>query len=282
MILLFFSFICALIWWLADTNFKGSDVKGTLIPGFKVALLIFAFVLTLVDVYMFVEMNRLVQTSASSINGSCITYTGALMAYPSTITAGAGTVSSGNKDSLAFQNDGNILDMIEDPGNPGINLTVLFTGVTNFSNLHFVGMTDEPTANFHVDLQKPDGSWATIYAFSNSSGMTSNMMTVNGTTYTNGSVVTARILSQQIGNVSSRFKLDWFVLSGTSSYTAYCPTDNDTMNIFIFHNMENSIMLLLLNLLPYLGMLIFALIAIQTVSLLYTYATNRGKGGSSQ
>jgi hypothetical protein len=267
MILLFIAFLCALVYWLADSSFKDDVSKKALIPGFKVTMLIFAFTLVLVDVYMFVETNRLVMASANSINGSCVSYIGSQMMYPTSMAAVNGTLMAGNLASLFQRNDGNVASFNEVVGTPGANISINFTSASNFTTLHFTGRTDEPGATFHVDFITPAGATTTVLAFSDSTGYIDTTAVFNGSGYVNGSNVTAYVASTGAGNVSSRLYLDWFVLSGSQTYTAYCDDSEDTQTIFIYHRMENDIMLLLLNMLPFLGMMIMAIILIQVLML---------------
>ena len=279
LILLLFAFICLIVWWLSEKSFTDDTSKTVLIPGFKMAMLIFAFTLVLVDVYMFVETNRLVMASANSINGSCVSYIGSQMMYPTSMAAVNGTLMSGTVASLFQRNDGNVASFNEDVGTPGANISINFTTASNFTTLHFTGRTDEPGATFHVDFITPAGAPATMLAFSDSAGYIDTTVAFNGSAYVNGSNVTAYVASTGAGNVSSRLYLDWFVLSGTQTYTAYCDNSDDTQTIFIYHRMENDIMLLILNMLPYLGMLIMAIIVIQVIMLVANTAI--GKKGET-
>lgn len=278
MILLLFAFLCGLVLYYVDRYMADDVSKKALIPGFKAAILLCGFILVLVDVTMFIEMNRLIVSTAGSVNGSCVSYDGNAIFYPATAVALNGTLLSGNAASLGFRNDGNIITVIEGTGNPGARLESNFTNVTDFDTLFFSGYTDELGAAYTVDLLKTDGSWATVYAFSNSSSYYTNTVSLNGSAYLNGSTVTVRVISTKPGNVSYRLYMDWLTLSGTETYTAYCPTDADTQLIFIYHRMENSMVLLILNQIPLIGMFIFGLVVLQVILMAYGMVTGK-KGG---
>lgn len=281
MILLFFAFLCGLIWRYADTSFTGPIAKSSLIPGFKAAMLVFAFILVLVDVTIFIETNRLIVTSAGSINGSCVSYTGSSSYMPTSLAVEYGSVLSGTVSSLDYHNDGDVLLALEVGGAPGYAAYANYTGVTAFDTLYFSGMTDDPSSTFWVQIQDPAGAWHTIYAFAGSTSYYTNIITVNGSLYINGSTVSVRILDDSPGNVTSRVYTDWLMISGDHTYTAYCPDSADTELVFIYHQMESSMILMLLNMLPFIAMFVFFIIMLQVLLLIYEYATGRNKKGGN-
>ena len=281
MILLFFAFLCALVWKYADSSFTGPIAKNSLIPGFKAAMLVFAFILVLVDVTMFIETNRLIVTTAGSVNGSCVAYTGSASHQASAMSVIAGTVTSGSITSLAAKGDGDILVALEEGGSPGYDNEVNFTGVSSFDTVYFSGMTDDPSATFLLQLADSSGIWHTIYAFSGSGGYLTNIISVNGSAYINGTTASIRILDDSAGNVSNHVNLDWLMISGNQTYTAYCPNSPDTEMVFIYHKMEGDMTLMLLTMLPYIGIFIFFIIMLQVLILIYEYATGKSRKGDN-
>lgn len=272
MILLFFAFIIALVWYYINQTFRDEISKEAIIPGLKAILLIFIAVLVLVDAHMFFETDRLI--AASTINGSCVSYVGSDIVFPNATSTLIGTYLSGNAASLDFEDDGQVYTIIEVAASPGAQLEVNYTDVTSFTSFYFKGQAEGAyEVNF---LDATSGDWDTLYAFSNTSGgMVENHVYLNGTPYINGSNVSIRINQTDAGNVSHRLVMDWLVLDQTTTYTAYCSDTEDTMYIFIYHEMETEIMMLLLSMLPYMAMAAGAFISIQILLLMKWYVDGR-------
>ena len=274
MILLFFAMLCGLLWWyLSSIKDKSSDA---VIPGLKILLLLFVSILILIDAFMFFETDRLVIAGSASTNGSCISYTGSSIFYPLAIATEDGTYLAGTVTSLDFKDDGNIYSVIEAAAIPPATVYINYTDVTDFDTVYFKGMDNNASMDYSLALLRAsDGVWVTIYAFSGSTSMLENSISLNGSLYLNVTNVSARITSATSGATANRLTLDWLVLDKSTSYTAYCPDGTDTEYIFIYHNMETSMMVVLLSVLPILSIGIFAFISIQVLMLIHYYATRK-------
>lgn len=270
--MLFFAFIIGIVWYYINDTFKDNVSKEAVIPGLKAILLIFAATLVLVDAFMFFETDRLVQ-AASGANGSCISYTGADLSSPSSAATTIGTYLSGTISAFSYQNDGDLYTVIQTAGTPGSEVTLNYTDIGTFIGLYFQGQAE---GSYNLDLQVAStGAWNTIYAFSNTTGMISNHFALNGTQYINGTNVTARIRQTDAGNVSHRLVMDWLVIDKETTYTAYCSDTLDTQYIFIYHNMETEMMMLLLSMLPYAALMAGTLVTIQVVLLLKWFSDGK-------
>jgi hypothetical protein len=269
--------MCGLLWWYI--NGLKDTANDAVIPGLKILILMFAAILILIDAFMFFETDRLVIAASASVNGSCISYTGSSIIYPSSIATTDGVYLAGDVSSLNFEDDGDIYSVIEAPAIPPATLYVNYTNATDFQKLHFKGMDDNVSMDYSVAfLRTIDGVWVTIYSFSGSGAMIENHITMNGSTYLNDTNVSVRVTSATSGSLTNRLMLDWLVLDSSTSYTAYCPDGTDTEYIFIYHNMETSMMVVLLSILPYLAIGIFGFVALQTIMLIHHYATkNKGE-----
>jgi len=266
--------LCGLLWWyLSSIKDKSSDA---VIPGLKILLLLFVSILILIDAFMFFETDRLVIAGSASTNGSCISYTGSSIFYPLAIATEDGTYLAGTVTSLDFKDDGNIYSVIEAAAIPPATVYINYTDVTDFDTVYFKGMDNNASMDYSLALLRAsDGVWVTIYAFSGSTSMLENSISLNGSLYLNVTNVSARITSATSGATANRLTLDWLVLDKSTSYTAYCPDGTDTEYIFIYHNMETSMMVVLLSVLPILSIGIFAFISIQVLMLIHYYATRK-------
>lgn len=272
MILLFFAVLCIVAWWyVSNLKDKGSEA---VIPGLKILLVVMAAILILVDAFMFFETDRLVM--AASTNSSCVSYIGSSIIYPETMSLVNGSAISGTIDSLDYKDDGSVYTVIEDSGTPPALLYINYTGVTAFTTFHFNGYDDRNGSLYTISLQRAsDGAWVDIYAFNGATGMIANNIDLNGTPYINNTNVTLRLTSSDTGNVSNRLYLDWMVVDGATTYTAYCADGIDTQYIFIYHQMETDMMVVLLSILPYLGLGVFAFLAIQVVMLIFHFGQKK-------
>jgi len=276
MILLFFALMCGLLWWYLSSI--KDESSNAVIPGLKILLLMFASILILIDAFMFFETDRLVIAASASINGSCISYTGSNILYPSSIATTDGTYLAGTVTSLDFKDDGDIYSVIEAAGIPPATIYINYTDVPDFQTVHFQGMDNNASMDYSLALLRAsDGVWVTIYAFSGSPAMIENSIDLNGSIYLNVTNVSARFTSATSGATANRLMLDWLVLDQSTTYTAYCPDGTDTEYIFIYHDMETSMMVVLLSILPYMAIGIFGFLALQILMLIHHYATRKPK-----
>jgi hypothetical protein len=276
LILLLFAFICGIIWWLTETTFKDEVSKNILIPGFKIALILFAFILVLVDVYMFVETNRFVTAGGNNVS-NCLSYNGTMSYYPAIQSVVGGTLLSGTVNSL-FYVDNDIDNILEN--NAGqTELYANYTGVTAFNKFDFAGTITGNATPFYIEAYQNITGWDTLYTFSYPGNFNTGI-SLNGSKYTDANgTVQLRIISATAGSISDHLQVDWLILEGSQTYTAYCNSGDDTRNVFIFHQMESGIMLLLLTLLPYGAILLMAIIVIQVILLLANALQGKKPGG---
>jgi len=278
MILLIFAFFALLVWYYLEHSFQDDISKAAVIPGLKALLLTFAFIILLTDCFIFVETNRLIAAQASGANSTCLSYTGSSISYPAAMSVVDGSAISGNLDSLKFL-DGNYEHIIEVGADPGASLYVNYTSVPSFSRLHFAGRTTGSATGYHVDMYDTLIGWHTVYAFANSTGMLVNDATMNGSKYISNGTVQARVFATGTGNPSDYLDVDWLVLDGNMSYTAYCTDGMDTQYIFIYHKMEGDIMVLLLGYLPYGALLIGTMIFIQLLMVMVPFINGKKNEG---
>ena len=168
-------------------------------------MLMAIFIFVMVDVFMFIETNRLVQASMNSINGSCVTYDGSQSYYPSLQSVYGATLLSGTTASLAYVHDGNIDDIME--GNVGTTyLFVNYTGVATFDKLDFAGQVTGNTTPFTIDLYDNTTGWVSIYSFSYP-GDFQIPITINGSRFIDNGTVEARVASATTGQVTDHLQV---------------------------------------------------------------------------
>lgn len=276
MILTFFAILCVLLW-LHISSIK--DDAG-IIPGIKMLLLLFAATLVLVDAYMFVEVSRAVDLACCggncSGNTTCVPFLGTatVVSQEPQFYVANGSVVSGDAASTWKENDGDEIRIMEDNSIPAAEVYANFTttGFTHF-NIHING--ENPNTVYVVEFQRPaDGVWVPEYGFTGDNDVS---IYLNGTTYVNVTYVATRITTTDTGSSTYFLVIDWFVLEEERTYCSYQNNGEDTKNIYIYHQMETSLLAVILSILPYIGMLIFTFLAIQTLMLMTHFNDKKGK-----
>lgn len=248
--------------------------KTELSPVAKYGMFAFAAVFILVDVFMFIETDRLInaheccqecnETGEAYCEQCCIAYNSQQTEYLSNVTIINGSWTDGYRESFDYIDD----DIYIVAGDPDyVEIHYNFTGVDSYSLINARMGTSEASA-MQMDIW--DGSnWTVIWSFSDN-------WTQNSFAPLSPYIIDNEVRLRVFGTlgVNEEYHAELLTLTYSNPVYMYCENTADTASIIAWHYTEYSIMPLFINLLPFLAIFAATMICIQYVYIWYKRASN--------
>lgn len=252
MLYLYLALLFGMIWWVADKELKEKFNKPL-----KYISLVFILIIAMVDVFMFIETERLVYANSNS-NGTGIDYIYQTLNCPTSMNLVSGINISGNINS--FCNNGNPY-IVQFNGNV-TDLNLVNNYNINMSNNIIIDYKSNDTSN-DTYLQYYNGAiWITLY----------NLIYVTNYTIvqipTNVSFNSVRLYDVSAGSQGTLY-ISELELQSNKITNIYGKTSLDTATIVGYHYSEYYVMDLISSMLPEIAMAIIFLAVVQYLLLLY-------------
>lgn len=282
MVYLLFALALLLVWWLIDRS-----LKKQFLPYLKWPALIMIAILASVDIFYWVETDRLInaheccsacnttqQGLESSCSQCCISYTSPGGSCTlNNIIINHGVYVSGNESTLAFA-DNNYYVVMNNVANSGTyNLTANYTCTSAPNMLYFKGRSDMLNRTKILINNTATGLWNTLYSFDASATDYVNNADVSGISVLNAdNTVLVQVETTDSSINTAYLYLDELKLTNPITNKMYCSNTTDTGSIMAYHYAEYEIMPLFVNMLPYIAIAVGFGMVIQYILFLYKTA----------
>lgn len=260
MLLMFLAILFGFIWYVMNKELK-SEFNRYL----KYGSLFLIVLLVAIDVFMFIETERMIKVSNTPIQ-----YIMTNEACPNGMAIVAGTNISGNLNSLCKQ-DNDTLNVRYTGGGGGVNLDLRFNiSATNPQSVNFMYKSND--SDNDTLMQYNDGSgWVTFYSLATT--ITNNtyvsisipvLYSVNSSLYTQ-----IRIYDVAPPASTGMLSIDKLTITDGKVTSIYSSKDIDTGTIVSYHYSEYAVMPLLANVIPALILAIILFMFIQYMMSMY-------------
>ena len=251
--------------------------RTELSPIVKYGLFAFALVFIIVDVFMFIETDRLInahecceectENDTISCDQCCIRFDSYALEGVDYVQTVQGVYVEGGNRSFDNPDDYNVYMAM----GTTTEVRIDFYNVPAYNQINVqMGTTNDSQMNLDIWT---GSNWSTIWTFGGPMARNSfvplNKYIINDT-------VQFRVIGTLLPNET--YEGDWFMLSTSKPYYMYCSDTADTGTIIAWHYTEYAIIPLFINLLPYLGIFAGLVICIQYVYIWYTRAQDGYEG----
>lgn len=194
------------------------------------------------EIYINKNLTNSFNFNETKLNQTILDFTGSMIYNASLINTYAGTLTSGDIDSILLAEDGDVYNVTEGSGSPPVSeIIVNFTGVTEFNTIIgrwlYMGGSghkiDLEVWNYNTNSWQQHGNEITDmdnYAYA-------NINIPDGVNHIENGIVSVRFNHLDNGNPSHQFSLDY--LSLVDGFTSIVSTQHDALsgrnNILVNH-----------------------------------------------
>jgi hypothetical protein len=262
------------LWYVAD-----KQLKQRFNPYLKWGALAMIFLFVFFDGFMFLETERLINAheccsncadnSTGECEQCCISYISNSMCGNLSEIVIAGTQTTGNNKSL-LERDDDIVTIMLNMQKPIYIMDVNISCPSN--TLMFKGKSDTDTNEISI---YNGSSWITIYTFGNSTEYYEQIIDISAYQYIFNNTMRFRVESKDDGSQSTMFAyFDQLNTVTPVTHKMYCDDTGDTAAIMAYHYIEYPIIVVIMDLLPFLAIFVVLVFGYQILTIMYDNALN--------